>query len=167
MNFKGTLGALWAVMILIAVSAVIYGLKTNFDAISKIMVAVIGGAAVLLGAILTHVLAVFREQQQALQRQKQENYKTLVEKLTPFVRNPKRQIDEFTATYLESWMIGDPAVVRMAAQFMLTPGEVELKDLLNSMRRDIGLQESDADLGPILRPVDPEPQPSSLIPRKQ
>jgi flagellar motor component MotA len=162
MNFKGTLGALWAVMILIVGSAVVYGLKTNFDAISKIMVAVIGGAAVLLGAILTHVLAGLREQQQALQRQKQENYKALVEKLTPFVRNPKRQIDDFTATYLQAWVIGDPDVVKMAALFMESPGEKELTQLLNAIRQDIGLAESDAKLGPILGPVDPEPTPGAL-----
>jgi len=151
MDFKGTLGALWAVVIAVALGAVIYGIRSEFDAISKIMVAVIGATAVLLGAILTHVLAVDREQQQTLQRRKQENYAALVAKLTPFVRDPGRQLDDLTNVYLDSWVVGSPEVIERTASFMSKRTPSNLVALLGAMRRDIGLPEIDVELGPVLR----------------
>jgi hypothetical protein len=158
------IAVLWSVILVILIFAVVVGLRETIDATSKIIVAVIGAAVTLGAAILTHAFTVLREQRLELQRQKQLNYAALVDKLAPFVRGPKEQIDEFTKAHLFSWVVGSSEVVERTTEFMALRSAPALKALLLAMRRDLGLPDTDAPLGPLFSPVDPPARPESLRP---
>lgn len=131
---------IWAVVLILAAWAGIYAVTSSLDAVTKVMVAVVGGAAVLLGAILTHALTSLREQKIELQRQRQTNYGILADRLVPFVRAPERS-DELTQAHLYSWVVGSPEVIDCTGRFVKTRSEDNLRALLVAMRRDIGLVE--------------------------
>jgi hypothetical protein len=150
------IAALWTVVLAVTVIAAIYSIRFAADAAAKTMVSIIGAAGVLLGAILTHALAAFREQQLELQKQRQINYAALIEKMAPFVRAPKSQIDIFTTAHLYSWVVGSPAVVEMTAEFIKNRSESNLKSLLLEMRKDVGLPKIEGSIEGVFAPKEPE-----------
>jgi flagellar motor component MotA len=91
MSDDSKITVLWAIVIGVTIGTAWYGFRVVAEPISKIIVAIIGAAAILLGAILTHALTTLREQKIELQRQRQTNYASILEKLTPYVRDPKRR----------------------------------------------------------------------------
>ena len=161
MEEDAKIGALWAIVLIITIGAAIYGLRETAEAVSKIVVAIIGATAILLGAIVTHALTSLREQRIEIQRQRQENYGKLLEKLATFVRDPKKEADEFTKVHLYSWVVGSAEVVESTTEFMKKRSKDNLRKLLLAMRNDVGLPGTTASLDQVL--LEPE-TPGSLQP---
>lgn len=157
-SFSGKVGLLWAVVIAITLASATFGLRATLDSTAKIVVAIIGASAILMGAILSHVFTAAREQQLERQRRVQENYKALVSKLTPFVRSPKAQLDEITSIYFDCCVIGSAEVIRLTASFLKTRSRRDLGEMLTAMRLDIGLPEAKLDLSTAL----PAPESGDL-----
>lgn len=158
------IGVLWVVGVAITVAASVYGIATALDAAAKIMVAVIGGMAMILVAIVTHALTSIREQRLELQRQKQQNYAALLDRLVPFVRAPKVKGDEFTSIHLYSWVVGSPEVVVQTKIFIDRRTEEGLRHLLLAMRQDVGLGYTNASLSGLIGPLPTPPSPEILEP---
>jgi hypothetical protein len=163
---RETLGiaALWLVIIAVVGLASWYGIHETVNAVLKIAVAIIGAAAILLGAILTHALTTLREQHLEQRRHMQENYKNLVERIAPYVRDPKNS-DDFETIHLHSWVVGSPRVVSCTQTFMAERSPDALRQLLAAMRSDLGLRE--APKGVSLENILKQPEPKSgLNPNK-
>lgn len=110
-----------------------------------------------------HALTSLREQRIEIQRQRQNNYASLLEKLASFVRNPDKETDNFTKVHLYSWVVGSAEVVESTTEFMKKPSRDSLTKLLRAMRKDVGLPETTASLDQkVLGPVKPEAPAGAL-----
>ena len=119
------------------------GVKALITAVGDTLVALIGGAFVLIGGIWTHALTRLREQQLEQQRDMHRNYRRLLDNIEKVIRNPEVSSDDFSKVHLESWMVGSEDVIRNT-QLLIKARDKRarkkaLKELVFAMRRDVGL----------------------------
>ena len=151
----------WIITLLVVIGAAAYALFAAVDNISKIAVAVIGAAALLVSAIVNHALAISREQEAERRKLMQQNYATLLDRVAKYVRNNRKDEDAFDSAHLFSWIVASPTVITKTIHFMDNVDDSTLRDLVNAMREDIGLPSSglqDVQLR-VMQPVAP---PGSL-----
>jgi uncharacterized membrane protein YcjF (UPF0283 family) len=146
---------LWGFAIVVVIVASVAGLT---EKVEKVAVAVIGAAAVIISAILTHELTQIRELKLEQQRQRQANYGELLTQLAAFVRDRSAGRDSFDSAHLYSWVVGSEDVIQATQTFVKTVGDQDLRNLLVAMRRDVGL--GDVKGEPIV--FIPRPAPGTL-----
>jgi cobalamin biosynthesis protein CobD/CbiB len=157
---------LWGFAIIVVIVASVVGLATKFETVAKIVVAVIGAAAVIISAILTHALTQVRELQLEQQKQRQANYAELLKQVAAFVRDRSAGRDSIDSAHLYSWVVGSEDVIQATQTFVQTVGDQDLRKLLVAMRCDVGLGPVREGLMPIvfvprLAPGSITPQPTS------
>lgn len=140
------IASLWTVICMVLIAAAWIGLRSTIDNVSKIVVAIIGAAAVILSAILTHALAQARELAFEQQKQRQANYGDLLKQVGDFIRRRDAGDDKFDTAHLYSWVVGSEEVIKATQAFMLSQEAPDLKALLVAMRSDAGLPPVNAGL---------------------
>jgi len=157
------------IVFLIALGGVVYTIVIAVKGLLDLTVAIVGAAATLGGAIVTHSLTLHRDQLDAQRRLKQENYLQLLNQIDDVIRYPRRPSDNFSKIHLASWISGSEKVV-LATQELLDASDPEarlrfLNQLVLAMRKDIGLDKlsSELKLEGIFLPLS---EPDSL-PQKQ
>lgn len=142
---------MWLGLILIVILGAYLGLvNTLIEQVGQMLVALIGGAFVLMGGIWTHALTLHREQHLEQQREMQRNYCRLLENIDEVIRKPEVRSDAFSKVHLETWMVGSKDVILMT-QSLIKASDKEarkkaLRKLVLAMRKDVGL--------PVLKGVD-------------
>jgi hypothetical protein len=145
---------LWAVCIFVIAWA---GYEA-FRLAQVILPTLVAGFATLLTAILTHALTQAREYELKRRQLMQENYRQIVELITPFIRNPGLSRDQLDTARMLSWVVGTQSVITATQQFVNQPNTDTLADLLAAMRADIGYPAVSREFAPnVLNPVPPPP----------
>ncbi len=140
-----------AALIVIFLVASIWLIFIAAESFTKIAVAIIGAAAVVLGAVVKHSLELERERihREGLAKQerdhrewlaKQENYKELLGRIGNFARkNPseKDARDSLTSSHLGSWAFGDLTVMKSTNAFIKNRKRNDLVALLEDIRKSL------------------------------
>ena len=132
------LAILWAAILLATGYFIVEGLKVLVEPVSKIIVAVLTGLFVLIGAYVTHVLATQREREAEQVRRKQDRYAAILEGLVPYIRSKGAKADEFAVPVLHAYVVGERRVVSAIARFLENRTSDQLDDIVRSMREDLG-----------------------------
>ena len=135
--------AFWALILIIVVGSVIYAFVASLDNITKLAVAVVGVGGAILGALVNHSLTLQREQEAERRRMMQQNYSVLLDRICKYVRNNRKDEDALDSAHLYSWIVGTSYVIRETVEFMDNPSTSNLRQLLMTMREDIGLSTHD------------------------
>src|SRR5438552_980664 len=168
-------GAIAVVFLLIVVGAAGYGLIVLVGAAKEILVVVIVVSASLLSAIFGYVFQRNKElEMAAVQRNKelelaqrkvmQDNYSRILERLAPYIRNPKQSSDDFSTAHLFTWVTGSAEVVRLSSTFMKAKDPESLDELLRAMRKDLMFYDSGSLQGVTTRELFPVPEPQGGFP---
>jgi len=128
-----------AVFAVIVLGIVVYGIVGLATPAAQISAALIGVAGVVVGSVIRYSAELERNRVQNLRLVKQQNYQKLLEKIGGYVRDKDKGSDPLTIAHIESWVFGDSEVVKATYLFMDNPNQENLKDLLHTMRRSIGL----------------------------
>lgn len=159
---------LWAVFVVVAIAATMYGLKVVTDSVSKIVVAVVTGTFGIMVAIVTHAMTQLRERELEAWRKKQERYALILERLGSFVRDRTENNDTFASAVLQSYVVAAPSVIVAVRAFMRTPEAQSLDEVVTAMRSDLELALLPVDSGveprggltrplfPIAKPAEPK-----------
>jgi hypothetical protein len=126
-------------------------------AIYVVLMAVVGYLAIqLLGAAVDIIVAVFgvvgslvvsvfkysadrvKEQENEALKIKRANYQKLLEAIGEFTTNVEAK-HKLMVVHTESWAFANAGVVEKTGDFLAKPSQDTLKQLLISMRQDIGL----------------------------
>ena len=147
--------ALWTLLLVVLGVATWTGVvNATVEAFGTAVAAIISGAVLLLGAILTHALTQLREQRMVQQREMQRNYSAVLSRIGDVIRRSGAS-DEFSQVHLESWVLGSDEVVDATQRVLkATPAErVEaLEALVKAMRKDVGLPKIDRKLEIVFGP---------------
>lgn len=144
---------LWAIAVVVLIGASIIGFRSTVENVTKIIVAVIGAVALVISAIVTHVLNQVRELQFEQQKQRQANYGELLRQLAGFVREARDGRDTLDTSRLYSWVVGSEEVIEATQQFVKEVSDINLRNLLVAMRQDVGLGSVKKELMPSLFPT--------------
>ena len=142
-------------LVVIAGSVTLTLLKL-IDAAATISSAIIGAAAVIYVEIFSNNKAKIIELQShqnrlaeqrdlEIQKQKQNNYNLLLEKIASYIRDGKSNNDSLSLIRLYSWIYGSEDVIKYTDEFMKSKNKVSLEQLLVAMRKDVGLKISNPD----------------------
>ena|ERR1051326_4047798 len=101
----------WTIALLVVIGATVYALFMAVDNITRVAVAVIGAAAIVVGAIINHALAVQREQEAERRRLLQQNYASILERVSKYVRSNRKDEDSLESAHLFSWIVASPRVI--------------------------------------------------------
>jgi hypothetical protein len=131
---------LWGFILFTTAYFIIEGLKVITEPLSKVIVAVLTGLFVLIGAYLTHVLANQREREVEQIRRKQERYAQILEGLVPYIRSKGAKADEFAVPVLHAYVVGEKRVASAIACFLNKRTSENLDAIIRSMREDLGME---------------------------
>lgn len=143
-------GLLSVCLLGIAVATAAYGLIVLGSAAKEILVSVITASMTLFSAVFAYAfqrakdieLAFIQKQREleiATRKTKQENYARILERLSPYIRNPTKAGDDFTTAQLHTWVTGSIDVLLAVDAFRQKRDWVTLDQLLAEMRRDLSL----------------------------
>lgn len=131
----------WAIISIILVvaflGASIWLIAIAAEAFTKIAVAIIGAAAVIMAAILKYSLELKKEREHREWLAKQENYKELLGKIGDFARGREDADDALTSAHLGSWAFGDHSVMKSTNAFMRSRTRDDLIQLLRDIRESL------------------------------
>jgi len=144
---------LWAIAVVVLIGASIIGFRSTVENVTKIIVAVIGAVALVISAIVTHVLNQVRELQFEQQKQRQANYGALLNQVASFVREAQNGRDPLDSAHLYSWVVGSEEVIGATQQFVKDASDINLRSLLVAMRQDVGLGSVRKELMPLVFPT--------------
>ncbi len=131
-------------------SIIILGIVAYFavglaDAAAKIVAALIGLSAVVIGAVIRYSTEVEKTRKEQMALVKQQNYQNLLKAIGKFAARQENGKNELTVAHIESWVFGDEKVVEKTNIFLRDPTQSKLKDLLVSMRSTLDLNELNLD----------------------
>lgn len=152
------LAVLWGAILLATGYFMVVGLGVLVEPVSKIIVAVLTGLFALIGAYVTHVLTTQREREAEQVRRKQERYAEILQGMVPYIRS-KGENDAFAVSVLHAYVVGHNSVAKAIAGFLAARTPDNLDAIVNSMRKDLGmeaLQEGTSTAGLL-----PAPKPTS------
>jgi hypothetical protein len=134
------LAILWGAILWAAVWFVVEGLKVFAEPVSKIIVAVLTGLFALIGAYVTHVLAIQKEREVEQLRRKQERYAAILEGLVRYIRSQGSNVDEFAKPVLHAYVVGDKRVASTINRFLESRTHERLDAIIIAMREDLGME---------------------------
>ena len=141
------IAVLWGIAILVIIGAVAYTLLEALKQIAPIIASIIAGSFAIAGAVLKYALEVEKTAEIKRMEMMQDNYKTILSKVSQYIKSKGTDADALSSAHLESWVVGSPKVVELTQEFMDHRTNIRLKKLLQQMRKDVGL--IDKDLGKI------------------
>ncbi len=139
----------WAIAIswLIVAALLVWASLSLINAFSNFAPAIIAGIASVYVALINHNLTQQREIRLQHQKEKQKNYEKLLSVTADFIRDPENR-EIWDTIHLYSWVVGSQNVIKKTKEFTKKIDDSSLKSLLDSMRKDIGLDATDSDLMP-------------------
>jgi len=133
------------ILFIIVVGLAVWGFIEALYVASAYAPPVIAAFATVYIAFLNHSLAVQREDEKQQKKEKQENYKQLINIFSEIVRNPGPN-DSLDTIHLYSWVVGSENVIRSTQKFVDEKDDKSLRELLVVMRDEIGLEKPSKEL---------------------
>ena len=121
--------ALWVIAIILIIGAVAYTLLETLKAIVPVIGAIIAGAFAIAGAILKYALEVEKAAEIKRKELMQDNYKSILSKLSTFIKSKGTDEEPLGSAHLESWVVASPKVIELTQKFMEKQSDLRLKNL--------------------------------------
>jgi hypothetical protein len=139
--------ALWVGALLVALWALNYA--PIFNVLGQMLPAVFTTAGAVAIAILTHLFAQLREQENQQRRALQDNYMEVLGDIGVLIRE-RAPNDKFSGIHLKTRVVGSKTVIEASKRLMevVTDGDrcKALDDLIAAMRTDVGMGKIDVAL---------------------
>jgi hypothetical protein len=139
--------ALWVGALLVALWALNYA--SIFKVLGQMLPAVFTTAGAVAIAILTHLFAQLREQENQQRRALQDNYMEVLGDIGVLIRE-RAPNDKFSGIHLKTRVVGSKTVIEASKRLMevVTDGDrcKALDDLIAAMRTDVGMGKIDVAL---------------------
>lgn len=127
------------------------------SALGQTLVAVLSGAVTLLVAVLTHVFAQLRDQENQARQALRENYMEILGEIGSLIRDQAAN-DRFSGVHLKTRVVGSKKVIEESTALIDAASNQEdrrdaLIKLIQAMRKDVGLKEIDTPLPATIFPA--------------
>ncbi len=137
------------ILIIATTYFVLYTIKMALDTITTLATSIIGAASVIFVVFMkninsrnlqfeAHSQRMIEQNKLELQKRKQHNYSKLLESLAIYIRDKNANNDKLSIIRMGSWIYGSKHVIENTERFISERSDESIKDLLLSMREDIG-----------------------------